>query len=124
SWQNGASTTSDLPGVPSSAHQRAVTCPSSETATKAPVLRRPIESKEYTANLTAQAFFRHGLRRSMGATGICRDNSPAESLWSTFEHEHHYRHVYATKAELVAAIDKWITFYNSESFPVMSVHVG
>jgi putative transposase len=68
---------------------------------------------EYTANLTAQACFRHGLRRSMGATGICWDNSPAESFWSTFKHEHYYRHVYATKTELVATVDKWIEFYNS-----------
>lgn len=68
---------------------------------------------EYTANLTAQACFRHGLRRSMGATGICWDNSPAESFWSTFKHEEFYRHVYATKAELVAAIDNWVIFYNS-----------
>jgi putative transposase len=68
---------------------------------------------EYTANLTARACFRHGLRRSMGATGICWDNSPAESFWSTFKHERYYRHVYATKAELVAAIDNWIEFYNS-----------
>jgi len=68
---------------------------------------------EFTANLTAQACFRHGLRRSMGATGICWDNSPAESFWSTFKHELYYRHVYATKTELVAAIDKWVMFYNS-----------
>jgi len=68
---------------------------------------------EYTAHLTAKACFRHGLRRSMGATGICWDNSPAESFWSTFKHEHYYRHVYAMKIELVAAIDKWISFYNS-----------
>lgn len=68
---------------------------------------------EYTANLTAQACLRHGLRRSMGATGICWDNSPAESFWSTFKHEDYYRHVYATKTELVAAVDKWIRFYNS-----------
>lgn len=68
---------------------------------------------EYTAHLTAQACFRHGLRRSMGATGICWDNSPAESFWSTFKHEEYYRHVYATKAELVAAVDNWIGFYNS-----------
>jgi putative transposase len=69
---------------------------------------------EFTAHLTAQACLRHGLRRSMGETGICWDNSPAESFWSTFKHEHYYRHVYATKTELVAAIDKWIRFYNSK----------
>lgn len=68
---------------------------------------------EYTAHLTAQACFRYGLRRSMGATGICWDNSPAESFWSTFKHEEYYRHVYATKAELVAAVDNWIGFYNT-----------
>jgi len=68
---------------------------------------------EYTAHLTAQACFRHGLRRSMGATGICWDNSPAESFWSTFKHEEYYRHVYSTKAELVTAVDNWIRFYNN-----------
>jgi len=68
---------------------------------------------EFTAHLTAQACFWHGLRRSMGATGICWDNSPAESFWSTFKHEEYYRHVYATKAELVASVDNWIDFYNT-----------
>jgi transposase InsO family protein len=68
---------------------------------------------EYTAHLTAQACSRHGLRRSMGATGICWDNSPAESFWSTFKHEEYYRHAYATKAELVAGVDNWIRFYNT-----------
>ena len=60
---------------------------------------------EDTAHLTAQACFRHGLRRSMGATGICWDNSPAGSFWSTFKHEEYHRHVSATKVELVAAVD-------------------
>ena len=68
---------------------------------------------EFTAHLTAQACFRHGLHRSMGATGICWDNSPAESFWSTFKHEEYYRHVYATNTELVASVDNWIGFYNS-----------
>ena len=36
----------------------------------------------------------------------------AESLWSTFKHEHYYRHTYATKSELIAAVDNWINFYN------------
>ncbi|WP_227981159.1 hypothetical protein [Nocardia spumae] len=47
--------------------------------------------------LTARACCHHGLLPSMGATGICWDNSPSESLWSSFKHEHYYRHTYATK---------------------------
>ncbi|MFI5436582.1 integrase core domain-containing protein [Rhodococcus baikonurensis] len=36
-----------------------------------------------------------------------------ESLCSTFKHEHYYRHNFATKAELFAAIDNWMEFHNS-----------
>jgi putative transposase len=68
---------------------------------------------EFTAALTAQACARHALKRSMGETGICWDNSPAESFWSTFKHEYYYRHTFATKAELVAAVDNWIGRYNN-----------
>jgi transposase InsO family protein len=68
---------------------------------------------QYTANAMESTCTRHGLRRSMGRTGVCWDNSGAESLWSTFKHEHYYRHTFATKAELVAAIDKWMDSYNS-----------
>jgi putative transposase len=69
---------------------------------------------EFTAALTVQACAAHKLKRSMGQTGICWDNSPAESFWSTFKHEYYYRHTFATKAELVAAVDKWISRYNTQ----------
>lgn len=69
---------------------------------------------QYTAHDMVAACTAHGLRRSMGATGICWDNAGAESLWSTFKHEHYYRHTYATKAELVAAVDNWMHFYNHQ----------
>lgn len=68
---------------------------------------------EFTAGLTALACSRHGLRRSMGATGICWDNSASESLWSSFKHEYYYRHVYATKTELVASVHNWMDWYNN-----------
>ncbi|WP_353074187.1 integrase core domain-containing protein [Amycolatopsis carbonis] len=45
---------------------------------------------------------------------MCWDNSPAESFWSTFKHEYYYRHTFATKAELVAAVDMWIGRYNNK----------
>ena len=69
---------------------------------------------EHTAHDMAVACGEHGLRRSMGDTGICSDNAGAESLWSSFKHEHYYRHVFATKAELIAAVDNWMNFYNHE----------
>ncbi len=68
---------------------------------------------EFTAAFTAQACARHALKRSMGETGICWDNSPAESFWSTFKHECYYRRTFATMAELVAAVDNWIDRYNN-----------
>jgi len=52
--------------------------------------------------------------RSIGATGICWDNSGAESLRSTFKHEYYYRHVFATESELVAAVNKWMHFDNNQ----------
>lgn len=69
---------------------------------------------EFTASLTVAACARHELKRSMGATGVCWDNSPAESFWSTFKHEYYYRHTFATKTELVAAVDNWIGRYNTD----------
>ncbi|WP_435592112.1 integrase core domain-containing protein [Nocardia sp. bgisy118] len=43
----------------------------------------------------------------MGETELCWGNSPAESFWWTFKHEHYCRHAYAAKAELVTAVDNW-----------------
>ena len=68
---------------------------------------------QYTSGLVAGIAAAHGLRRSMGATGICWDNAGAESLWSTFKHEYYYRHVFTTKADLVAAVGRWIQRYNT-----------
>ncbi|AZI65960.1 IS3 family transposase (plasmid) [Rhodococcus qingshengii] len=68
---------------------------------------------QYTAGILKQACERYGLRRSMGETGICWDNAGAESLWSTFKHEYYYRHTFTHAAELVAAVDYWMNFYNT-----------
>jgi putative transposase len=69
---------------------------------------------QYTAHDMADACGAHGLRRSMGETGVCWDNAGAESLWSTFKHECYYRHTYATKSELIAGVDNWMILYNNK----------
>jgi putative transposase len=69
---------------------------------------------EFTASLTAKACGRHHLKRSMGDTGICWDNAGAESFWSSFKHEYYYRHTFATRTELVVAVDNWIRWFNHE----------
>jgi len=67
---------------------------------------------QYTSAAVTQACADHGLNRSMGNTGVCWDNAGAESLWSTFKHEYYYRHTFTTRAELIAAVDRWVRRYN------------
>lgn len=62
----------------------------------------------------AAASGKHGLRCSMGATGICWDNAGAESLWSTVKHEYSKRHAFTTYANLTAGLDNYIRFYNHD----------
>lgn len=59
----------------------------------------------YTAEIMKQACERRGLRRSMRGPGIFRDHAGAESLCSTFNDEHYYRHVFSYVTELVVAVD-------------------
>lgn len=101
-------------GMVAAAIDAAVACRAAVSRDVAGTILHSDRGGEFTGSLTVQACSRHELRRSMGQTGICWDNSPAESFWSTFKHEHYYRHTYATRAELVAAVDNWVKRYNHE----------
>jgi len=55
-----------------------------------------------------------GMRSSMGRTGVCWDNSMAESFFSMLKNERVYRTVYATKAQARRDIIRYIEgFYKS-----------
>lgn len=69
---------------------------------------------QYTSHDMARLCSVHGLRRSMGATGICWDNAGAESLWSTVKHEYYKRHAIPSYANLTAGLDNYIRYYNHE----------
>ena len=54
------------------------------------------------------------MRSSMGRTGVCWDNSMAESFFSMLKNERVYRSVYATKAQARSDVIRYIEgFYNS-----------
>jgi putative transposase len=55
-----------------------------------------------------------GMRSSMGRTGVCWDNSMAESFFSALKNERVYRTVYATKSQARSDVIRYIEgFYNT-----------
>jgi putative transposase len=63
---------------------------------------------QYTSTQIAEAVEDLPVLSSMGRTGVCWDNAPAESFWSTFKTEFYDRHHWATKAEAKTASARWI----------------
>ena len=55
----------------------------------------------------------HGLRPSVGRTGVCWDNSVAESFWASLKRECVKGRIFTTRAEARQAIFKWINWYNT-----------
>jgi putative transposase len=53
-----------------------------------------------------------GMLASVGRTGVCWDNSVAESFWSSLKRELVHRYRFATRAEARRAIFAWINCYN------------
>ena len=68
----------------------------------------------YTSTDFRALVTRLGMRSSMGRTGVCWDNSMAESFFSMLKNERVYRTVYATKAQARTDVIRYIEgFYNS-----------
>jgi len=55
----------------------------------------------------------HGIKQSVGRTGSCHDNSPAESLWASLKRELVSRYRFESRAQARRAIIIWINHYNS-----------
>ena len=53
------------------------------------------------------------MRQSVGRTGVCWDNSVAESAWSSLKRELVHRYVFPDRASARRAIFAWINRYNT-----------
>lgn len=69
---------------------------------------------QYTSNDYLDFCADHGLRPSVGRTGVCWDNAVAESFWESLKRECVQSRVFATRAEARRAIFRWITWYNTK----------
>jgi putative transposase len=77
------------------------------------VLRRPVESAQYTSGHFQQLLKDHGITCSMSRAGEVWDNSAMESFFSSMKTERIARKVYRTRDQAKAeAFDYIERFYN------------
>ncbi|SFU01220.1 Integrase core domain-containing protein [Geodermatophilus amargosae] len=77
------------------------------------MLRRPIESAQYTSYEFGKTLRTSGLLASMGRVGSAFDNAMAESFFATLTAELVYRRAWPTRHELEMEVFSYIEgFYN------------
>ena len=62
------------------------------------MLQRPAELAQYTSAEFARFCAGRGIRPSVGRTGVCWDNSAAESFFSSLKNEMYYRQSFPGRA--------------------------
>jgi len=77
------------------------------------VLRRPIESTQFTSPRFTGVLEKAGVRISMDGRGRWMDNVFIERLWRSLKYECVYLRAFETGSELRAGLTWWIGYYNS-----------
>lgn len=77
------------------------------------MLRRPLETTQYTSEQFQRLLKDHGITCSMSRSGDCWDNAAMESFFSTLKMERTNRTNYRTRDEAKADVFDYIErFYN------------
>jgi putative transposase len=67
----------------------------------------------YTSEEFAESLAVHGMRQSVGRTGVCWDNAMAESFFGALKNEWLHRYVFTTHAKARGEVVRYIEgFYN------------
>src|SRR5438132_4399726 len=78
-----------------------------------PVLRRPVETGQYTSGDYTQTLDDHGVLASVGSVGDAYDNALAESFVDTFKTELITDRVWRSRSQLELAVVEYIGWYNA-----------
>ena len=78
------------------------------------MLRRPLESAQYTSHDFQQVLDDHHVLASIGSVGDAYDNAMAESFVDSFKTELIADRVWRTRSQLELAIVEWVAWFNNE----------
>ena len=78
------------------------------------MLRRPLESAQYTSYAFGQVLDDHHVLGSIGSVGDAYDNAMAESFVDTFKTELIADRVWRTRSQLELAIVEWVAWFNND----------
>src|SRR5256885_10397839 len=78
-----------------------------------PVLRRPVETGQYTSGDYTQTLDDHGVLASVGSAGDAYDNALAESFVDSFKTELIADRVWRTRSQLELAIVEYVAWFNN-----------
>jgi putative transposase len=76
------------------------------------VLRRPLESAQFTSAAFTGMLLANGIAISMDGRGAWRDNVFVERLWRSVKYEEVYLRAYDGVAEARASIGRYLGFFN------------
>jgi putative transposase len=77
------------------------------------VLRRPVESTQYTSFAYTQTLADAGIPASVGSVGDAYDNAMAESFVDSFKTELIADRVWRTRSQLELAIVEYVAWFNT-----------
>ena len=78
------------------------------------VIAHADRGSQYTSNDYLDWCTAREMKPSVGRTGVCWDNSVAESFWASLKRECILGRTFATRAEARQAIFRWINWYNTK----------
>jgi len=79
---------------------------------KSAVLRRPVESAQFTSQAFTGVLLREKIAISMDGRGAWRDNVIVERLWRSVKYEEVYLRAYVGVSEARSSIGQYLSFYN------------